>query len=306
MYSLFSGSSLARTRIDRAHSIAVCLPALNEEATIGYICESIDTQLRKDSSLVDELIVVDCGSEDATSERARAAGATVVQTGALEPAMSFGGKGEALWKSLTATRSTIAVWLDSDVTNFEADWVVELVRPLLVGKALMTKGSYRRPLGTDLGQESGGGRVTELLARPLINAFWPEISHLRQPLAGECASFTSLLRTLPFLTGYAVELGVVATFAQRFGGDSIHDVDLGVRRHRNRSLVELGRMSFEILHGATMLLAQEGRGDLSPGNTFLQPLAEGSSTHHVDVRMLPSINSISTEPDEEPLTTVGG
>jgi glucosyl-3-phosphoglycerate synthase len=282
-----SGDQIARAKKDRGQSICVCLPALNEETTIGSICEQIHTELCGGIELVDELLVIDCGSQDETVKHAEANGARVFQSAELAPQIAFGGKGEALWKSLGAARNnTIMVWLDSDVSNFDAAWVVKLVRPLLEGQALMTKGSYRRPLTTDDGgRNEEGGRVTELLARPLINALWPSLAHLRQPLAGECASFTSLLCELPFLSGYSVELGVLVEFARRYGGDSITDVDLGIRKHRNRSLDELGRMSFEILHGAVRLLEAERRiPGLDVYSVLSQPQGATTVLHQVNVR----------------------
>jgi glucosyl-3-phosphoglycerate synthase len=287
MSSVSSGDELAKAKKDRGQSICVCLPALNEEATIGSICEQIQTELCRGIELVDQLIVIDCGSQDRTVEQARGHGADVFHSAELPPQIAFGGKGEALWKSLSAAEtSTILVWLDSDVSNFETMWVIELVRPLLEGQALMTKGSYHRPLATAGGSpDEKGGRVTELLARPLINALWPSLAHLRQPLAGECASFTTLLRELPFLSGYSVELGILIEFARRYGGDSIKDVDLGTRRHRNRSLDELGRMSFEILHEAIRLLEAERR---TPGldvySVLSQPQGATTVLHQVNVR----------------------
>ena len=286
MSSASSGKELARVKKDRGQTICVCLPALNEEATIGPICEQIHAELCRGIELVDELLVIDGGSKDRTAEQATRHGAVVFQSAELAPQIAFGGKGEALWKSVNAVgNSTLLVWLDSDVFNFDATWVVELVRPLLEGQALMTKGSYHRPLTGSESPNEKGGRVTELLARPLINALWPDLAHLRQPLAGECASFTSLLRELPFLSGYSVELGVLVEFARRYGGDSITDVDLGTRRHRNRSLDELGRMSFEIFHGALRLLEAERRtSDLDVSGVLTQPGGEASSTYQVNVR----------------------
>ena len=288
MYSAFSGRELAQLKSDRGLSICVCLPALDEVSTISPICTEIDTYLRGELRLVDELVVVDCGSEDGTVERARSSGAQVFQSAALAPTMSFGGKGEALWKSLSVIDSNIVVWLDSDVSNFESAWVVELLRPLLEGHALMSKGSYRRPLRENgRVQAHGGGRVTELVARPLICALWPSLAHLKQPLAGETASFTSLLRELPFLSGYAVELGLIVGFAGRYGSDAITDVDLGVRQHRNRPLEELGQMSFEIIHGAALLLEAERRSSgLDLSGVLTQPRGATVMTHHADIRRL--------------------
>jgi len=294
MSSAFSGKSLARLKEDRGLTIAVCLPALNEQATIGQICQEVTVHLRGRDGLVDELVVVDCGSEDDTVQVAGESGAAAFQAASLAPQIPFGGKGEALWKSLSAIDSSIVVWLDSDVSNFEASWVVELVEPLLRGEALMTKGSYRRPLLTqDAIYTDGGGRVTELLARPLINALWPQLAKVKQPLAGECASFTSRLRNLPFLSGYAVELGLLVEFADRYGSDSIEDVDLGVRIHRNRPLREVAKMSFEIIHGAAALLESQHRTtSLELSKVLIQPGEPTDTIHQVDVRRFPPRRSL--------------
>jgi glucosyl-3-phosphoglycerate synthase len=193
------------------------------------------------------------------------------------------------------------VWVDSDVSNFDTHWVVELLAPLLTGKALMTKGSYRRPLSLNGSvEEDGGGRVTELLARPLINALWPELTHVRQPLAGECAGFTSLLRDVPFLSGYAVELGLLVEFAHRYGPDSICDVDLGTRMHRNRPLREVAKISFEIIHGAAGLLEAHRRTpNLNLSNVLIQPGDLTDSVHHVDIRRLPPRIALTTSVGED-------
>jgi glucosyl-3-phosphoglycerate synthase len=295
MSSVSSGNDLARMKNERGHRVGVCLPALNEADTIGPICDEVDLRLRRELGLVDELLVVDCGSQDNTRAQARRHGAEVVQITDIAPDIRFGGKGEALWKSLATTDCSIIVWLDSDVANFEASWVVKLLEPLLRGEALLTKGSYRRPLLTeDSVQADGGGRVTELLARPLISALWPQLAQIRQPLAGECAGFTSLLRDLPFLSGYAVELGVLVQFANRFGIDSIRDVDLGARIHRNRPLRDLARMSFEIVQGAFSLLEAEGRTPaLQLSNVLVQPGDLTETVHQVDIRLLPPRHSLA-------------
>ena len=289
--------------------MAVCLPALNEQDTIGTICREISHKLRGGLGLVDELLVVDSGSEDDTVRRAQEAGADVYRSSHLVPDIPFGGKGEALWKSLGATDCKIIVWVDSDVSNFDAGWVVELLAPLLIGRALMTKGSYRRPLSAKgLVDEDGGGRVTELLARPLINALWPELVHVKQPLAGECAAFTSLLREVPFLSGYAVELGLLVEFAHRYGPDSISDVDLGMRMHRNRPLREVAKMSFEIIHGAAGLLEAHNRTpNLNLSKALIQPGDLTDSIHHVDIRRLPArIALLTSVGEDEPIMVAAG
>lgn len=301
MSSNSCGRSLTGLKEDRGLTVAVCLPALNEQTTIGDICREITTQLRDGIGLVDELLVIDSGSEDDTVFAAREAGATVFQASRLSPRVSSGGKGEALWKSLSATSCNIVVWLDSDVSNFEADWVVRLLGPLLNGRALMTKGSYRRPLTTtDSIDEEGGGRVTELVARPLISALWPQLAHLKQPLAGECASFRSLLRAMPFLSGYAVELGVLVEFAGRYGATAIGDVDLGLRIHRNRPLREVAKMSFEIIHGAAALLERQQRTPrLNLSRVLIQPGDPTGTIHQVDIRRFPPRVSLNEYFEEQ-------
>jgi glucosyl-3-phosphoglycerate synthase len=300
MSSVSSGSDLALLKRDRGQTVTVCLPALNEEATIGAICDEVTTLMRG-GGLVDELLVIDSGSEDDTVRVARAAGAIVHRSAELLPSIPFGGKGEAMWKSLAATESSIVVWLDADVANFEGRWVVELLAPLLQGRALLIKGSYRRPLTMNGSiDEDGGGRVTELLARPLINALWPNLAHVRQPLAGECAGYTSLMRNVPFLSGYAVELGLLVEFAHQYGGDAITDVDLGMRIHRNRPLREVGKMSFEIIHGALSLLESHNRAtDLILSNVLVQPGDTVDSVHHVDIRRLPPRTTLIEAPTDK-------
>ena len=309
MSSVSSGRELVQLKRARGLSVAVCLPALNEQDTIGTICREISGGLRDGLGLVDELLVVDSGSEDDTVLRAQEAGATVFRSSHLAPQLPFGGKGEALWKSLSTTDCSIIVWVDSDVSNFDAGWVVELLGPLLTGRALMTKGSYRRPLSANgWVDEDGGGRVTELLARPLINALWPELVHVKQPLAGECAGFTSLLREVPFLSGYAVELGLLVEFAHRYGPDSICDVDLGVRVHKNRPLREVAKMSFEIIHGAAGLLEAHRRTpSLNLSNVLIQPGDLTDSIHHVDIRRLPPrITLLTSVGETEPTMAAVG
>ena len=307
MSSISSGRELAQLKKARGLSVAVCLPALNEQDTIGTICREIAVDLRDELGLVEELLVIDSGSEDGTVMHAQQAGADVYRSSHLAPDIPLGGKGEALWKSLAATNCNIIVWVDSDVSNFDTDWVVELLGPLLAGRALMTKGSYRRPLATNgWVDEDGGGRVTELLARPLINALWPELIHVKQPLAGETASFTSLLREVPFLSGYAVELGLLVEFAHSYGPDAICDVDLGMRIHRNRPLREVAKMSFEIIHGAAGLLEAHGRTpSLNLSNVFIQPGDLTDSIHHVDLRRLPPMSSLPTSFDEDEQVMAG-
>jgi glucosyl-3-phosphoglycerate synthase len=204
---------------------------------------------------------VDSGSADRTEEVASSAGATVYSAGEVLPHLpSRSGKGEALWKSLAVIRADIVVWLDSDVTNFDPAFVTKLIAPLLLDDNLVyTKGFYDRPI--DEHGSTTGGRVTELVVRPLLHLLYPELTGLIQPLSGEYAGRREALMQVPFFTGYAVEVGLLIDLVERFGLDSMAQVDLGERRHRNRDTLALGRMSHEILAAMLLRLRDAGRID---------------------------------------------
>jgi len=242
-------------------TVAVCLPALDEETTVGEICRSIRTQLMDGTAIVDELIVMDSGSSDRTEEVATAAGASVYMADHVLPHLPpAGGKGEALWKSLAVVGADIVVWLDSDVTNFDPAFVTKLIAPLLLDDELVyTKGFYNRPI--DEHGSTTGGRVTELVVRPLLHLLYPELTGLIQPLSGEYAGRRSALTQVSFFTGYAVEIGLLIDLVERYGLDSIAQVDLGERKHRNRDTLALGRMSHEILTAMLLRLRDAGRID---------------------------------------------
>jgi glucosyl-3-phosphoglycerate synthase len=231
----------------------VVLPALNEEQTIASVVGSISPLI---DGLVDELIVLDSGSTDDTEIRAIAAGARVVsREQALPDVPPRPGKGEALWRSLATTSGDIVVFVDSDLINPHPMFVPWLLGPLLIGDGIhLVKSFYRRPLNvgnTGVDSASGGGRVTELVARPLLAALRPELGCVLQPLGGEYAASRELLTSLPFAPGYGVEIGLLVDTFDRLGLDAIAQVNLGVRAHRNRPLVELGAMSRQVI--ATLL-----------------------------------------------------
>jgi glucosyl-3-phosphoglycerate synthase len=246
-------------------SVSVCLPALDEEATVEAICSTISRELVEGCGLVDELVVVDSGSSDRTAERARAGGATVVAAADLlrgsVPEVPRG-KGEALWKSLAVARGDVVVWLDSDTKGFGSHFVTNLVAPLLADESIaLCKAFYRRPLATERGRlGEGGGRVTELAVRPLLALLFPDLAGVIQPLSGEYAGRAEILRALPMFTGYAVEAGILVDVVDRYGLDALAQADLGVRVHRNRDVAALGRMAAEI--SAALLARAEDRGRL--------------------------------------------
>jgi len=230
-------------------TVSVVIPARDEEATIGDIVGAIRSALVEDTPLVDELVVVDDRSVDATRRRAVAAGAVVHAAADVLPWLEAGsGKGEALWKGLAATTGDVVAFVDGDLADFDPRFVVGLVGPLLTDPSLQfVKAFYERPID---GQPRGGGRVTELAARPLIAILLPHLAHVVQPLSGEFAGRRSALEAVPFVHGYGVDVALLADVAARFGVDALAQVDLGRRVHRNRPIHELGPMATEVLHAA--------------------------------------------------------
>jgi glucosyl-3-phosphoglycerate synthase len=232
-------------------TISVVLPALNEEETVGSVVDTISPML---GGLVDELIVLDSGSTDDTEIRAIAAGAKVVSREQALPEVSPNpGKGEVLWRSLAATAGDIVVFVDSDLIDPDPMFVPRLVGPLLTREGIhLVKGFYRRPLKVSGSEDAtGGGRVTELVARPLLSALRPQLGCVLQPLGGEYAGTRELLTSVPFAPGYGVEIGLLIDTYDRLGLDALAQVNLGVRAHRNRPLPELGAMSRQVI--ATLL-----------------------------------------------------
>lgn len=228
-------------------TVSVVLPALNEESTVGTIVTEI-AALAARTGLVDEVVVVDSGSSDRTSEVAAAAGARVLHRDEILPQLgSVPGKGEVLWKALYATTGDIVVYIDADLTSFGGHYVTGLLGPLLSDPSVaLVKGFYDRPL---LGvSPAGGGRVTELMARPLLNLYFPQLAGVVQPLAGEYAGRRTLLEQLPFVPGYGVEIGILIDTLRLAGLDAVAQVDLGDRRHDHQDTQALGRMSATIVH----------------------------------------------------------
>lgn len=229
---------LAAAKAAAGLRISVCIPARNEATTIGGVVSSVVDALDRPDPLVDEVVVVDDGSADATGDIAAALGARVVRRDGKP------GKGAALAEALRVASGDIAVFLDADVRNFDLHFVTALVEPLLAAEGLvLVKGTYRRPAVDG----AGGGRVTELLARPLLRRLFPELAFLRQPLAGEVAVRRGALAGLVLEPGYGVEIGMLIDVARRFGPAAIAQVDLGERIHRNRPLAELAGQADEVL-----------------------------------------------------------
>jgi glucosyl-3-phosphoglycerate synthase len=231
-------------------TISLGLPALNEEETVGQVIETVRQALVVRHPLLDEIVLIDSGSTDRTVEIARSLGVPIyVHQDILPQHGSYAGKGEALWKSLYVLNGDIIVWIDTDIKNIEPHFVYGIIGPLLRSQRIQyVKGFYQRPIRVDGKlQASGGGRVTELVARPMFNLFFPELSGLAQPLSGEYAGRRSALEQVPFFTGYGVETGLLIDLLDQFGIHAIAQVDLQERIHRNQPLGSLSKMSFAIM-----------------------------------------------------------
>jgi glucosyl-3-phosphoglycerate synthase len=256
-------------------TVSVCVPAHDEGDTVGAVVSKVRRRLMDRIGLVDEVLVVDDHSSDHTAEVAEAAGARVIDAAEVLADVAGGsGKGEALWRSLYMAKGDIVVWVDADITDFGSHFVVGLLGPLLTDpRVSYVKGYYERPShgGT------GGGRTTELMARPVLATLFPHLSTIVQPLSGEFAGRRSLLEQLPFVRGYGVDIGLLIDVAEAVGPAGIVQVDLGTRVHRNRSLDELGPQALTVLQTA---LDRAGVRSANPATLCrpgLPPLVKGFS-----------------------------
>ncbi|MCC5947867.1 MAG: glucosyl-3-phosphoglycerate synthase [Nitriliruptoraceae bacterium] len=242
--------------------VDVIVPARDEAATIGEVVRRLDTALRRDHAVIDDLLVVDAGSSDDTARQASAAGARVVHQAEVLP--TFGdrvGKGEAMWKGLAASRNGLVVFVDGDLVDLDPTLVVALLESLLDDPArVLVHAAYDRPWRVgDLEVPDGGGRVTQLLARPTLAALWPELAHLTQPLTGEYAARRSALLEVPFVTGYGVELGRLRDRAARHGPHALHEGHGGTGYHTHPPLPALARRASELLQVALERAERQGR-----------------------------------------------
>ncbi|MFJ3162360.1 glucosyl-3-phosphoglycerate synthase [Streptomyces kanasensis] len=279
----------------RGTTVSVVLPALDEEATVGEIVTVIRRELMSEAvPLVDELVVLDSGSTDRTAEVAAAAGARVVARDDVLPRIpAVPGKGEVLWRSLLVTGGDVVCFVDADLREFRADFVTGIVGPLLTDPDVeFVKATYDRPLGS--GPAAGqGGRVTELVARPLLNLHWPQLAGFVQPLGGEYAARRSLLERLPFPVGYGVELALLVDALHLVGLDALAQVDVGVRLHRHQDDRALGRMAAAIYRTAQLRLS---RGHLvRPRLTQFERTEAGFAprTHPVDTEERPPMVEVA-------------
>lgn len=265
-------------------TVSVVLPARDEAETVGEIVTAIRRDLMEAVPLVDELVVIDSRSVDDTAVRAARAGARVIAQDDILPDLKpMDGKGEALWKSLAATSGDLLVFIDADLREFRTSFVTGLLGPLFADPVVAyVKGCYDRPLQN---VQSGGGRVTELVARPLLNLHWPLLAGFVQPLAGEYAGRRSVLERVPFVTGYGVELGLLIDLLDLAGLDALAQVDLGRRVHSHQSTEALGGMASQILQTSwSRLERQNMMVSLHTPSLRLAQFRRGATGHHATVR----------------------
>ena len=255
-------SKLTELKRSTKQRISVCIPTLDEAATIGEIVRAVHQEFVVNHAFVDEILVIDSGSQDATRAIAAEAGATVYLASDILPeSESHCGKGENLWKALHVSTGDLICYIDGDVSNFHPGFITGLVGPLLTEPSLdYIKAFYERPLAYgDESHSTGGGRVSEILIRPLISLFYPELSGVIQPLSGEYAARRKTLESLPFPVGYGVEIAHLIDLAHQGQISHIAQTDLVKRVHRNRGDDELGRMAFALLRVVLRRLQRDGK-----------------------------------------------
>ncbi len=250
---------LQKQKTAQGARLSVVIPARNEARTIGPIVRCI-RRLQQDVGLVDEIVVMDGNSADATADIAQREGAHVHNVSSVYPQVSLPeGKGVALWKSLLMTSGDIILCVDADIENFDARFIYGLLGPLLLhDDILFAKAFYRRPLALDNREyEEYGGRVTEILVRPLLSMFYPELARLYQPLAGEYAFRRLAVEQLSLSSGYGVEISMLLEIYARWGIEAFAQVDMEKRRHRNRTVADLGKIAHGVLNALLRTMERE-------------------------------------------------
>lgn len=289
----YPAATMASLRGSSELSVAVVIPAREVASTIEGVVGPCASLLAEHA--IDELFVVDAGSADGTAEIAARAGAEVLQEAELLAEHGpVSGKGDAMWRALSVVTSDIVVFVDGDTREFDAEFVSGLAGPLLDDPSLqLVKGSFSRPFTDgDLRVENGGGRVNELVARPLLNIHFPELAAVNQPLAGEFAARTTALRGLPFRSGYGVEIQLLIDFYERYGLDAIAQSELGERLNSHQSLSDLGPMAYAVAH---TLLERAGQ-QLDSSNSYLGSRAGVPEERKVELFDRPPLDTILSNP----------
>ena len=264
-YRQFSDmGALARHKRELGLTVSAVLPCRNVADSVGGIVDVIrDINERSgENALVDQILAVDADSADGTAEVAASRGAEVYSENELMSNHGGAhGKGDAMWRSLSVARGDLVMYIDADTRDFKPQLVYGILGPILeVPEVRFVKAAYRRPFKShEAIEQDGGGRVTELTTKPLFNLFYPELTGFVQPLAGEFVADKELFSSIPFLTGYAVETGIMIDVLKKVGLDAMAQVDLGARQNRHQPLRDLSRMSYSVLRAVARRLRQEGR-----------------------------------------------
>lgn len=278
--------ALARRKRDLGLTVSLVLPCRNVADTVGGIVDQIhavNEQTPLDSPLIDQILAVDADSRDGTAEVAASKGAEVYSENELLPDLGGAhGKGDAMWRALSVTQGDLVMYVDADTKDFKPQFVYGILGPILnVPQVRYVKAAYRRPFkSSETVAVDGGGRVTELSAKPLFNLFYPELSGFVQPLAGEFVADAELFRSVPFMTGYAVETSIMIDVLKKVGLGAMAQVDLGTRQNRHQALRDLSRMSYAVLRAVARRLRQDGRLDQARDPSLPDSFFQFSDYHH--------------------------
>jgi glucosyl-3-phosphoglycerate synthase len=282
-YRQFSDlEEMARRKRELGLTVSAILPCRNVADTVGGIIDEIHA-INERAPLVDQILAVDADSADGTAEMAVSKGAEVYSENEL--LSHYGdahGKGDAMWRSLSVARGDLIMFIDADTKDFKPQLFFGVLGPILyVPEVRFVKAAYRRPFKShETVEVDGGGRVTELTAKPLFNLFYPELSGFVQPLAGEFVADKELFCSIPFLTGYAVETGIMIDVFKRVGLGAMAQVDLGTRQNRHQPLRDLSRMSYSVVRAVARRLRQEGRLDQARDPNLPEQLFQFSDYQH--------------------------
>ncbi len=280
--------ALYRAKQRAGLKVSLCIPTLNEEKTIGKEIAILKTALMDRVPLIDEFAVIDSGSTDRTAEICASYGVDFLHSGDILPRFGFKrGKGENLWKGVYQLTGDIICFVDADISNIHPRFVYALIAPLLLNRNThYVKSFYERPMVHSNGdiRSSGGGRVTEILVRPMFSLFYPELTQLFQPLSGEYAVRREILEKIPFPVGYGVETSHLLDVYEHWGMDAFAQVDLDKRVHRNQSTSALGRMSFGILQSLLGRLAAQGKITTSMKLSSIYRALEITGPHYQEIK----------------------
>lgn len=282
-YTQFSDlAKLGERKQEQGLTVSLVLPCRNVADTVGGIIDEVHAVNEK-AQLIDEILAVDADSTDGTAEVAARHGARVYSENDLMPHHGgVHGKGDAMWRALSVATGDLIMYADADTRDFESQFVYGILGPILeVPQIRYVKAAYRRPFKKGENAEpDGGGRVTELSTKPLFNLFYPELTGFVQPLAGEFVADAELFRSIPFLTGYAVETGIMIDVLNRAGLGAMAQVDLGTRQNRHQALRDLSRMSYAVLRAVARRLREDGRLNQARDARLPEQLFQFSDYHH--------------------------